>query len=210
MKYSIIIPCYDATEEYFRRCLDSIKAQTLQPYEVICVDDASPADTPQIAKEYGYTYIRHKVNKQNGGARNTGIRKASGDYLVFINSDDFILPETLEEIDKVNKGQDLILIGFKAFGGYSFTGIPTENNTPNISNMSWNGEPLHVCKRQFIIDNDLYEEENCIYADIKWAKRVEAAQKSYTYVSKALYQYDTNVPFSLTSKISRGELKWQG
>lgn len=210
MKYSIIIPCYDATEEYFRRCLDSIKTQTLQPYEVICVDDASPVDTPKIAKEYGYKYIRHKVNKQNGGARNTGIRAATGDYLVFVNSDDYILPETLEEIDKVNKGQDLILIGFNAFGGYYFTGIPTENNTPNISNMSWNGEPLHVCKRQFIIDNELFEEENCIYADIKWAKRVEAAQKSYTYVSKALYQYDTNVPFSLTSKIKRGELKWQG
>ena len=136
MKYSVIIPCYDATEEYFRRCLDSIKNQTLQPYEVICVDDASPLDTPQLAKEYGYKYIRHKENLNNGGARNTGIKAATGDYLVFVNSDDYILPETLEEIDKVNKGQDLILIGFRAFGSYYCEGIPNESNTPYISKLA--------------------------------------------------------------------------
>lgn len=210
MRYSVIVPCYNATEPYFRRCLDSIKSQTLQPYEVICVDDCSPVDTPQIAKEYGYKYIRHEVNKNNGGARNTGIREATGDYLVFVNSDDYILPETIEEIDKVNKGQDLILIGFRAFGSYYCEGIPNETNTPYISKLSWNGEPLHVVRRQFILDNNLFEEENIIYADIKWAKRVEEAQKSFAYVSKALYQYDTAVYFSLTSKISRGELTWQG
>ena len=110
MKYSIIIPCYTAPEDVFRRCLDSIKEQTLQPYEVICIDDCSPIETPQIAKEYGFKYIRHEKNLNNGGARNTGIREATGDYLVFVNSDDYILPNTLEEIDKVNKGQDLILI----------------------------------------------------------------------------------------------------
>ena len=70
MKYSIIIPCYDAEESIFRRCLESIKNQTLQPYEVICVDDCSPCEIPQIAKEYGFTYIRHEKNLNNGGARN--------------------------------------------------------------------------------------------------------------------------------------------
>ena len=62
MKYSIIIPCYKEDEEIFRRCLDSIKNQTLQPYEVICVDDCSPIETPKIAKEYEFTYIRHEKN----------------------------------------------------------------------------------------------------------------------------------------------------
>lgn len=209
-KYSVVIPCYDATEPYFRRCLDSIKNQTLQPYEVICVDDFSPIETPKLSIEYGYKYIRHEVNKNNGGARNTGIREATGDYIVFVNSDDYILPETIEEIDKVNNGEDLILIGFRAFGSYYCEGIPNESNTPYISKLDYNGEPLHVCKRQFIIDNDLWEEENIVYADVKWAKRVESAQKSFTYVSKPLYQYDTNVPFSLTSKVCRGELKWEG
>ena len=89
--YSVIIPCYDATDLDFARCLDSIENQTFRPLEVICIDDCSPVKTPQLAKYYGYTYIRHKENLNNGGARNTGIRAAKGDYLVFVNSDDYIV-----------------------------------------------------------------------------------------------------------------------
>lgn len=206
MKYSIIIPCYDAEENIFRRCLDSIKNQTLQPYEVICIDDCSPIITPKIAKEYGYKYIRHSINKNNGGARNTGIREATGDYLVFINSDDYILPNTLEEIDKVNKGQDLILIGFRAFGTWNEEFIPNEENTPYYTKLGWNGEPLHIVNREFIINNNLFEEENIIFADIEWAKKVEECINSYAYVPKALYQYQTGLDTSLTTKVVRGEI----
>lgn len=206
MKYSIIIPCYDAEEDIFRRCLDSIKNQTLKPYEVICIDDASPIETPQIAKEYGFKYIRHKENKNNGGARNTGIREATGDYLVFVNSDDYILPNTLEEIDKVNKGQDLILIGFNAFGSWNEQFIPSEETTPYYTKLGWNGEPLHIVNRQFILDNDLFEQENVVFADIDWANRVEKAMKTYTYVPLPLYQYQTGLDTQLTTKIIRGEI----
>lgn len=206
MRYTIIIPCYNATEEDFRQCLDSIKNQTLQPHEVICIDDCSPVDTPQIAKEYGYKYIRHEKNLNNGGARNTGIREATGDYLVFVNSDDYILPNTLEEIDKVNNGEDLIIIGFKAFGSWNYEFVPDESNTPNISKLGWNGEPMHVVNRQFILDNDLFEEENVVFADINWTKKVEEKIKSYSYVGKALYQFRTGQDYSLTSRMSRGEI----
>ena len=206
MKYSIIVPCYDTNETLFRRCLDSIKNQTLQPYEVICVDDASPIDTPQIAKEYGFKYIRHKENLNNGGARNTGIREATGDYLVFVNSDDYIHKKALEEIDKVNKGQDLILIGFKAFGTWEEEFIPDDKTTPYYTELGWNGEPLHIVRRQFIIDNNLYEEENIVFADIEWSKKVETLMKTYTYVPKILYFFQTGLETSLTSKASRGEI----
>ena len=206
MKYSVIVPCYKESEEGFRRCLDSIKNQTLQPYEVICVDDCSPYETPKIAKEYGFKYIRHEVNKQNGGARNTGIREATGDYLVFVNDDDYILPETLEEIDKVNNGEDLILIGFRAFGSWEYEFVPSDETTPHYTKYGWNGEPFHIVKRQFIIDNDLFEEENVVFADINWAKRVEETAKTYTYVSKPLYQFQTGLDSSLTTKVMKGEI----
>lgn len=206
MKYSIIIPCYDTPEEYFRRCLESVKNQTLEPYEVICVDDCSPVDTPKIALEYGFKYIRHSENKQNGGARNTGIREASGDYLVFVNSDDYILPETLEEIDKINNGEDLILIGFNAFGTWNEQYIPNEQDCPYYTKLGWNGEPLHIVNRKFILKNNLFEEENVVFADIDWAKRVEECIESYTYVPKPLYQYQTGLDSSLTTKVSRGEI----
>lgn len=206
MKYSVIIPCYDVPEEYFRRCLDSIKGQTLKPFEVICVDDCSPVETPQIAKEYGFKYVRNEENLNNGGARNRGVKEATGDYLVFVNSDDFLLPNALEEIDRVNKGEDLILIGFHAFGAYEFVGIPDESNTPFISRQDWNGEPLHVCRRDFLIENELWEKEHIVYADVEWAPRVEAAASSYTWVSLPLYQYETGMPFTLTQKLFRGEV----
>ena len=206
MTYSIIVPCYITDEVYFRRCLDSIKNQTLQPYEVICIDDASPIETPQIAKEYGFKYIRHEVNKNNGGARNTGIREATGDYLVFVNSDDFLLEDALEQIDKVNKGQDLILIGFNAFGSWNETFIPSDETTPYYTNLGWNGEPLHIVKRQFILDNNLFEQENVVFADIEWSKKVEQLQKSYTYVPLPLYQIHTGLDTSLTTKVSKGEI----
>lgn len=207
MRYSIIVPCYVATEDDFRKCLDSIKNQTMQPYEVICIDDCSPVETPQIAKEYGFKYIRHEFNKNNGGARNTGIREATGDYLVFINSDDYIAPETLEEIDKVNNGQDLILIGFQSFGNDIFDFVPNEENTPFISRLGWYGEPMHIVRREFILENNLFELENKAICDVDWSPRVENLAKTYGYVPKKLYMFQTGNPNSLTSQILNGTYK---
>ena len=204
MNYSVIIPCYIATEKDFRRCLDSIKNQTLKPYEVICVDDFSPVSTPQIAKEYGYKYIRHTKNLNNGGARNTGIREATGDYLVFVNSDDYLLPETLEEIDKVNNGQDLILIGFQSFGNETFDFVPSESNTPFISKLGWYGEPMHIVNRKFILENNLFELENKAICDVDWSPRVEKIASSHTFVPKKLYMFQTGNPNSITTKLLNG------
>ena len=206
MKYSVIIPCYKESEKDLRRCFDSVKNQTLRPYEVIVIDDYSPYETPKIAMEYGFKYIRHNENKNNGGARNTGIREASGDYLIFVNADDYILEDTIEQIDKVNKGQDLIIIGFKSYGVWEYEFIPNEKNTPYITQYGWNGEPMHIVRRKFIIENNLYEEEHKVFADIDWSVKVEREAKSYGYVSKALYQFQTGNPNSLTTKVSNGEI----
>lgn len=205
MKYSVIIPCYTENEKDFRRCLDSIKSQTIQPYEVICIDDASPSKTPQIAKEYGFKYIRHTKNKNNGGARNTGIREAKGDYLIFVNADDYILPNEIEEIDKVNKGEDLIIIGFQSFGSMEFGYTPQEKDMPFITEFGWNGEPMHIVRREFILENDLFEEENKAFVDIKWSKEVESKAKTFTFVPKRLYMYQTGGESSITTQIIKGE-----
>ena len=206
MKYSIIIPCYTESESDLRRCFDSIKRQTLKPYEVIVVDDASPVDTPRIAMEYGFMYVRHPINKNNGGSRNTGIRVATGDYLVFVNADDYLTPDALTLIDAVNNGQDMILIGLQSFGNCIFNYIPDETNTPNTSLIGMNGEPLHVVNRKFVLENDLFELENVAFADVDWVKRLEACVKTYAYVPKALYMFQTGNENSLTTKILNGQL----
>jgi len=206
-KYSVIIPCYDAKESDFRKCLDSVKAQTLQPYEVICIDDCSPIDVPKIALEYDYKYIRNKENLNNGGARNVGVKKSTGDYLVFVNSDDWIPATNLEEIDKVNNGEDCIMIGCETYGSFHEIFIPNDKNTPYMSKLHYNGEPMHIVNRQFWIDNNLWELEHVSVVDVEWVSRLEKYINTYTYTDKAKYMYQVGHPSSIMSKISKGEIE---
>ena len=90
---SIIIPVYKV-EKFLSRCVDSALAQTYKDIEIILVDDGSPDRCPQICDEYEKQYEQIKVvHKKNGGlssARNTGLKNATGDYILFVDSDDWI------------------------------------------------------------------------------------------------------------------------
>jgi glycosyltransferase involved in cell wall biosynthesis len=98
-KISIIIPLYNA-EKYLRRCLDSVKNQTLTDWQAICVDDESPDGSAKIAEKYAKNDGRFVVvHKKNGGAsdaRNFGLSYACGEYIMYLDSDDFIHPQTME------------------------------------------------------------------------------------------------------------------
>ncbi len=93
MKLSIIIPVY-RNETTLERCLTSVVGQTFRDWELILVDDGSPDGCPQLCDEWARRDPRiHVVHKENGGlsdARNAGIRKATGDYLTFVDSDDYV------------------------------------------------------------------------------------------------------------------------
>ena len=98
---SIIVPVYKV-EKYLADCIDSITAQTFEDIEIILVDDGSPDNCGQLCDDYAKTDKRIKViHKQNGGlsdARNAGIQAASGRYLGFIDSDDYIAPDMFERL----------------------------------------------------------------------------------------------------------------
>ena len=98
-KISIIIPMY-GVEKYLRRCLDSVLNQTFTDWQAICVDDGSPDNSGAIAEEYAASDKRFVViHQKNGGlsdARNTGLKHATGEYIMFLDSDDFIHPQTME------------------------------------------------------------------------------------------------------------------
>ncbi len=103
MSISVIIPSYNRAD-LLPRTLGSIAAQTLLPSEVVIVDDESQDNTPEVVdrlqKEFTnitITYICHEKNRGEAGARNTGIRAASGEYLAFLDSDDEWIPEKLEK-----------------------------------------------------------------------------------------------------------------
>lgn len=96
---SVIVPVYNV-EQYIEKCIESILAQTHQNFELILVDDGSPDKAGEICDRYAESDSRIKViHKENGGlssARNAGIDIASGDYYIFVDSDDFINIHTLE------------------------------------------------------------------------------------------------------------------
>ena len=98
-KISVIIPVYNV-EKYVGRCLDSVLGQTFTDWEAVCVNDGSPDRSRGILAEYAERDSRIKIiDKPNGGlsdARNAGMRNASGEYVVFLDSDDFIHPQTFE------------------------------------------------------------------------------------------------------------------
>ena len=98
-KISIIIPMYNV-EKYLRRCLDSVLNQTFTDWTAICVDDGSPDKSGEIAEEYAAKDKRFiVVHKENGGlsdARNAGFPYAKGKYIMYLDSDDFIHPQTME------------------------------------------------------------------------------------------------------------------
>ena len=101
MRFSIIVPVYK-TEAYLRECIDSILNQTFQDYEIILVDDGSPDACPQMCDEYAAAHDRIRViHQQNKGlllARRAGISVAKGDYIMHVDSDDYLLPGALKRI----------------------------------------------------------------------------------------------------------------
>ena len=101
MKLSIIIPVY-RTQDTLERCIKSILCQSFTDYELILVDDGSPDECPRLCDQYAQQDKRISViHKENGGlsdARNTGIEHAKGEYITFIDSDDAIEKETLQDL----------------------------------------------------------------------------------------------------------------
>ncbi len=118
MVLSFIIPCYKV-EKYIQRCLDSVYACDLdeEQYEVLCVNDASPDNVQGILesvqkKHPNLRIVVHEENKGLGGARNTGIREARGEYLWFVDSDDEIIGNGLSEAVEKAKAEELDVLCF--------------------------------------------------------------------------------------------------
>ena len=103
MRFSIIIPVYNV-EKYIDRCMDTVMHQTFDDYEVIVVNDETPDNSMAIVQKYvdafpGKIQVIHQKNTRQGGARNNGVTKARGEYLLFVDSDDYVARNMLEIVD---------------------------------------------------------------------------------------------------------------
>ena len=110
IKVSVIVPVYNC-EKYLKKCLDSLVNQTLKDIEIICVNDGSTDNSGRILEEYTDSRIKI-ITKENGGlssARNAGIAVAKGEYLGFVDSDDWVDLDFYEKLYNTAKNMILIL-----------------------------------------------------------------------------------------------------
>lgn len=122
IKISLIIPVYNV-EKYLRECLHSCVNQTLKDIEIICVNDCSPDNSDVILNEYAakdkrVKVINHETNKGLGGARNTGIANATGEYIWFVDSDDFIDSNACEILYDIASKNKIDILSFGSFVFY--------------------------------------------------------------------------------------------
>lgn len=141
MRYSVIIPVYNA-KETLRRCLDSLVRQQFSDYELLLINDGSTDGSDAICREYANTYscVRYFV-KENGGvssARNLGLEQAEGEYILFVDSDDYVSENYFSVISDAldNNVVDLLMFGYCNFGSISAewdTGEFNENTEVGIA-----------------------------------------------------------------------------
>lgn len=129
MMFSIIVPCYRQLE-WLPEALDSIRDQVYTDYEVIVVSDGDEAPTADLARRYGFKAIQ-QVNKGLASARNTGIMNAVGEYCLFLDADDQLMPNCLEKMAAAieQTHADIVAPSFKHFGVFNepliLQGVPT-------------------------------------------------------------------------------------
>lgn len=117
MDISVIVPVYNV-KSYLSACLDSILNQDFDSYEIVVVDDGSTDGSGELAEQYASRHtdkirVLHQENQGLGGARNTGIKDAKGEYVAFIDSDDWIKPNMLSTLWKEiqQTGADIAVCG---------------------------------------------------------------------------------------------------
>lgn len=213
-KISIIIPIYNV-EKYLKRCLDSVVNQTYKYIEIILVNDGSPDNCGKICDEYAKIDSRIKViHKENGGlssARNAALDIVSGEYIMFVDSDDWISENSLEQLNEyINMDYDII--NFK----FSFV----EEKTENIIEFNGRTENSYECdllsyidklfsgELDFFIWNKLYKRdlfdgvrfpEGRNYEDLATIYKLYFKAKSIIVTDYTLYYYWLGNSNSITS-----------
>lgn len=139
-KVSIIIPIYNV-EKFLSECLDSCINQTLKDIEILCVNDKSPDNCSKILEEYSKKEVRIKVfnHEKNLGlasARNTGLKNATGEFVIFLDSDDLLTLDACENMynNAVSNNSDLVVGDYYTFSNFEIpTNKPTERNSAFVS-----------------------------------------------------------------------------
>lgn len=204
-KLSVIIPVYNK-EIFLDKCLNSLLKQTFTDFEIICVNDGSTDSSLKILQEYADRDSRIKIisqkNKGRSGARNTGIKNAGGEWITFIDPDDYIDAETYETVFKNTLNDlELICFGIKTFGKSTkelaksdkkYYKIKYEGKIPAEDEVLYNTD-CSVCNKLFLrsiikkYKIDFPQGRN--YEDACFYFKYVSVIKSILFIPKNFYHY---------------------
>lgn len=198
MKLSFIIPCYNGAKT-LHYSVDSIVRQGIEDYEIIIVNDGSEDNTFKVACEIAKVNRNVVViDKPNGGvssARNYGIRKATGDYLVFLDADDEFDPEFWKEVRPYVNLNSTIIFGFDYEESPTKLRIYKNKNKHDLVVDYLMGRVhIHICsfltRRDVIFDNNIFFDEGTFFSeDREFIVKVLLSTSDYKYINKALFHY---------------------
>lgn len=224
MKLSVIVPVYNmAAYDKLDFCLQSLVKQTISDYEIIAVDDCSTDNSWQILQDYEKKYpekfiaIHSPVNRKQGGAKNIGLTRAQGEWIGFIDSDDWITPDFYERLLKraEETGADMVGCDYHLTNEHSMKiGQIVANNKPEQTGildeekyksliLDSGSLVVKIYKREIILDypnrfpEDIFYEDNAI--SNSWMLRA----KHFEYIAEPLYyyyQHDTSTVHTITRK----------
>lgn len=213
-KISVIVPVYKA-EKYLHRCIDSILDQTYTNLEVILVDDGSPDLCPQICDDYlkkdERIKVFHQENKGASGARNNGLNNATGDYIAFVDSDDWLDREMYFEMMKLMTTHSQGVVECNLVNRFEDTHKKPEHDrkveiqdsltamTRIIANQDFSA-CTRLYKREVI--GDLRFKEGVMAEDVYFAVTLIDSIDSLVFISDPFYNY-----FNLGDSVTRGPYK---
>lgn len=214
MKLSVIVPVYNmAADGKLEYCMNSLVAQTLSDIEIIAVDDASTDNSVEILQAYEKQYpgrvrvLCHDVNKRQGGAKNTGLRAATGEWIGFIDSDDWVTPDYYEKLlEKAEEtGADMVGCDYNLVSEHTFqVGQIVENNTADQTG-ELNAEKhsslirrfgsmvIKIYKHSVIKENGLCFPEGIFYEDNCAGPLWSLHFKHFERVPEPMYYYYQHV-----------------
>lgn len=216
IKFSIIMPAHNAENE-IEESIKSVLFQNYENYEFIIIDDYSTDNTSEVAKKYEnekIRIIRHTENKKAGGARNTGIEAATGDYILFLDSDDLLANENVLLNISNTIGEDtpdLVYLGFESVGE-AFQGvfIPTAEDSVKEKRIStWRYENVWdvLWNRKFLVNNNIKFIEGKFFEDFVFYYEGVLKSTSYKYTDFISFIYNSGRADSMTTAISTTKLK---
>ena len=219
VKFSIIIPMYNS-EKYITKCIDSIIESKCNSYEIIIIDDNSTDNSVELCRKYNNKNIKIITNVGSGvsSARNTGIKESIGEYIIFIDSDDYITKDIMSYIDGITKENkyDIFISRFLSVKEndecrdvvdklYDQKKIDNKT-TSDVVKYLYQKRMIFtvwrfVIKRKIIIDNNLYFIENIVHEDEEWVPRMLLSSKTFRFIPFEYYIYRIH-PSSITSNLN--------